>query len=176
MSKAVYAGRFDPITNGHLWMIAEGPRLFDEVIVAIGVNPDKRYTFDLDTRLAMLRESVEPFDNVAVASFENQYLVNYAGEIGADHIIRGIRNGHDYEYEKGMRHVNADLNADVASLFLIPPRELCEVSSSFAKGLVGPDGWREIVARYVPEPVYRRIGEAADSARRARRCSTACAL
>ena len=89
MTKAVYAGSFDPITNGHLWMIAQGARLFDELVVAIGINPDKRYTFDLDTRLSMLRESVEPFDNVSVASFENQYLVNYAGDIGAGHIIRG---------------------------------------------------------------------------------------
>lgn len=159
MRRAVYAGSFDPITNGHLWMVEQGAALFDELVVAIGVNPDKRYRFTLDQRLAMLRESTARFPNVRVASFENLFLVHYARQVGAAYILRGVRNEQDYGYERGMRYVNAEFSPDVTTVFLVPPRELVEVSSSFVKGLVGPEGWQAIVARYVPEPVRKQMVE-----------------
>jgi pantetheine-phosphate adenylyltransferase len=71
----VYAGSFDPRTVGHLWMIQEGVRLFDRLVVAIGINPDKRYTFSLDDRLAMLKASTRQFRNLSVTSFSNRYLI-----------------------------------------------------------------------------------------------------
>ena len=157
MRKAVYAGSFDPITNGHLWMVETGSRLFDEFIVAIGENPDKRYTFSFEERLRLLRESVKGMANVSVSSFRNQFLVNYAGSVGAQYILRGIRDGRDYEFERGMRHVNDDLQSEITTVFLMPPREIAEVSSSLVKGLVGPEGWQSIVRRYVPEPVYELL-------------------
>jgi pantetheine-phosphate adenylyltransferase len=157
MHRAVYAGSFDPLTNGHLWMIDQGRRLFDELVVAIGVNPDKRYTFTIDERLSVLREVTGGMPNVRVASYENQFLVRYARERDATHILRGIRNEQDYGYERGMRYVNAELDDAVTTVFLVPPRALCEISSSFVKGLVGPAGWQEVVKRYVPEPVYRQL-------------------
>src|SRR5689334_13386532 len=95
----VYAGSFDPLTVGHLWMIQQGVQLFDELIVAVGVNPDKKYTFGLDERLVMLRESTKKFRNVSVAAFSNRYLINYAQEVSATHILRGIRTESDYEFE-----------------------------------------------------------------------------
>lgn len=157
MNKAVYAGSFDPITNGHLWMIEEGARLFGTLVVAIGTNPDKTYTFDLESRLEMLRGCIHHLDNVTVDVFENQYLVNYAQEIHARYILRGVRDSKDYAYERGMRHINADLQPAITTSFLIPPRELAEVSSSFVKGLIGPVGWQDVVKRYVPQHVYREI-------------------
>ena len=157
MRRAVYAGSFDPITLGHLWMIEQGRALFDELIVAIGSNPDKRYLFSLDDRLAMLRETTGGFANVRIASYENLFLVHYAEQVGASFILRGIRNEQDYGYERGMRYVNAELDAKIRSVFLIPPRELVEVSSSFVKGLVGPAGWEQILEKYVPAPVYQRF-------------------
>lgn len=157
MRRAVYAGSFDPITNGHLWMVERGAALFDELVVAIGVNPDKRYLFTLDERLEMLRAVTAGFANVTVASFENLFLVHYARRVGADFILRGVRNEQDYGYERGMRYVNAEFDAGVQTVFLIPPRELVEVSSSFVKGLVGPDGWQEAIGRYVPEPVRQKF-------------------
>ena len=157
MRRAVYAGSFDPITLGHHWMVERGSHLFDELVVAIGVNPDKEYRFELDERLAMLREATAGMANVRVASFENLFLVHYARQVGASFILRGIRNEQDYGYERGMRYVNAEFDADVQTVFLIPPRELVEVSSSFVKGLVGPAGWEDVVKKYVPEPVYRRF-------------------
>jgi pantetheine-phosphate adenylyltransferase len=159
MRRAVYAGSFDPITLGHLWMIEQGRALFDELVVAIGINPDKRYWFSLEERLAMLRETTGAFANVRVASYENLFLVHYAEQVGASFILRGIRNEQDYGYERGMRYVNAELDGEVRSVFLIPPRELVEVSSSFVKGLVGPAGWERILEKYVPAAVYRRFLE-----------------
>lgn len=154
MRHAVYAGSFDPITNGHLWMIENGSRLFDRLTVAIGINPDKRYRFSLDDRLLMLRESVAPFANVTVTHFENLFLVNYARQIGATVILRGIRNEQDYGYERGMRYVNGEFDANILSAFLMPPREYAEISSSFVKGLVGPTGWEDVLRKYVPACVH----------------------
>ena len=159
MRRAVYAGSFDPITLGHLWMIEQGRALFDELVVAIGINPDKRYLFSLEDRLAMLREVTAGFANVKIASYENMFLVHYAEQVGAGFILRGIRNEQDYGYERGMRYVNAELDARVRTVFLIPPRELVEVSSSFVKGLVGPAGWEKILEKYVPPAVFRRFIE-----------------
>ena len=159
MKKAVYAGSFDPVTLGHLWMVEHGAAMFDELIVAIGVNPDKRYTFSLEQRAAMLRETTAQFANVRVEVFENQYLVNYARQIGASTILRGIRSASDYEFERTMRYINGDLYPDITTVFLMPPREIAEVSSTMVKGLVGPAGWEDVVHRYVPEPVYLRLLE-----------------
>src|SRR5258708_7009101 len=104
----VYAGSFDPLTGGHLWMIEEGVLLFDRLVVAIGTNLEKRYTFTLDERLAMLRESLESFENVTVVSFSNRYLIDFAQSLGATHVLRGIRSESDYEYERTMRYINGD--------------------------------------------------------------------
>ncbi|HET6248712.1 MAG TPA: pantetheine-phosphate adenylyltransferase [Tepidisphaeraceae bacterium] len=162
MPRCVYAGSFDPITFGHLWMIEQGSRLFDELVVAIGINPEKKYFFSLEERMAVLRQTTARFPNVTVASFENLYLVHYAEQVKADFILRGVRNEQDYGYERGMRYVNAEFDARVQTVFLIPPRELVEVSSSFVKGLVGPAGWQKILPKYVPAPVCelfaRRVG------------------
>jgi pantetheine-phosphate adenylyltransferase len=153
----VYAGSFDPLTVGHLWMIEQGVKMFDRLIVAIGINPDKRYTFSLEERLKMLRESLKRFRNVSVNSFSNRYLIDYARSVGATHILRGIRSESDYEYERTMRNINGDLDPAICSVFLMPPRAIAEVSSSMVKGLVGPKGWQKVVRQYVPAPVYRRF-------------------
>jgi len=153
----VYAGSFDPLTVGHLWMIEQGVQLFERLMVAVGVNPDKKYTFDLEERLLMLRESTKKFRNVSVSSFSNRYLIHYAQEIGATHILRGIRTESDYEFERTMRNINGDLDPEICTVFLMPPRGIAEVSSSMVRGLIGPDGWQRIVRKYVPGPVYRRL-------------------
>jgi pantetheine-phosphate adenylyltransferase len=153
----VYAGSFDPLTIGHLWMIQQGARLFDRLIVAIGINPDKHYAFNLEERLAMLQEALQPYLNVTVASYSNLYLIDYAQTVGATYILRGIRTESDYEYERNMRHINGDLNEKICTVFLMPPRDIAEVSSSMVKGLVGPQGWQKVVRKYVPDPVYKRL-------------------
>ena len=151
---ALYAGSFDPPTNGHLWMIERGAALFDRLVVAIGLNPAKAAAYTTDQRLVWLRTITRSLPNVEVASFGNLFLAAYADQIRATHVLRGIRSEADFGFEQVMRHINADLNPRFDSVFLMPPREISEVSSSLVRSVIGPDGWRDVVHRYVPEPIY----------------------
>ena len=154
MKHAVYAGSFDPITNGHLWIVEEARNLFDRLTVAIGFNPDKSNTITLESRLDLLRQVIPASKGVNIAHFDHRYLVDYAAEIGAQYIVRGIRSPSDYEYERVMRQINEDIRPEITTVFLMPSRAVAEVSSSMVKALVGPVGWEAQVRRYVPEPVF----------------------
>jgi pantetheine-phosphate adenylyltransferase len=138
-------------------MIRQGVALFDELIVAIGDNPDKNYTFSVSERAEMLRETTQEYPNLRVEVFEKLFLVDYAQMVGANYIVRGIRTASDYEFERTMRYVNSDLHPDITTLFLLPPREFAEVSSTMVKGLVGPKGWEAVIRQYVPGAVHDRF-------------------
>ncbi|MFK7910484.1 MAG: pantetheine-phosphate adenylyltransferase [Akkermansiaceae bacterium] len=157
MRTAVYAGSFDPPTNGHLWMIERGLELFDRLYVAIGSNPSKSYTFSVDERLQLLQDSIPSCERLTIAEFNNRYLVNYAKDVNAQYVLRGIRSSHDYEYERVMRHINGDMAPTITTTFLMPPRDIAELSSSMVKSLIGPKGWEKSVRRYVPEPVFEAL-------------------
>lgn len=157
---AVYAGSFDPPTNGHLWMIRQGAALFDELVVALAVNPDKPGFFSRDERLTVLREMLEDLpENVRVEAVNHGFLVDFAREVGATYLLRGMRNTIDFEYEKPMARMNARMEPEIHSVFLMPPSELEEVSSSFVRGFVGVPGWERWVKACVPSCVYRLIEE-----------------
>ena len=147
MTKGIYAGSFDPITNGHLWVIERSAEIFDELIVAVGDNPDKKYTFSVNERVLLLEEALEAHPNIKIGHFSGEFLINYAVRQEVTHIVRGIRNAQDYEFEKTIRHINFDVCSTIDTIFLIPPREFAEVSSSLVKGFVGSQGWEQIVAR-----------------------------
>ncbi len=155
----VYAGSFDPPTNGHVWMIKEGAKLFDKLIVAIGINPEKKYTFTIEERIKMLKSITKGMHNVSIKHFENKFLVDYARSVGAKFILRGIRDAKDYEYEKSMRSVNEDIDKGITTVFLMPPAKLSIVSSSLVKGLVGTSGWERVVKVYVPSIVVKYLKE-----------------
>jgi pantetheine-phosphate adenylyltransferase len=153
----VYASSFDPLTTGHLWMIEEGVKVFDRLIVGIGVNPEKRYTFSIEERVAMVKASTRQFKNLKVEAFGHQFLIKYAESLKAGFILRGIRSESDYEFERVMRNINGDLNEEITTVFLMPPRGIAEISSSMVKGLIGPAGWEKIVKEYVPQPVNDQL-------------------
>ncbi|MEK7431695.1 MAG: pantetheine-phosphate adenylyltransferase [Cyanobacteriota bacterium] len=157
--RGVYAGSFDPLTEGHMYMIREGSKLFDELIVAVGINPEKSYTFNLKLRIDLLKKSTEDLNNVIISHFENQFLIKYAEQMNCKYIIRGIRSESDYEFERRMRNVNGDMNNNISTVFLMPPREISEISSSFIKGLVGPEGWEKMIEKFLPKPVYDTLIE-----------------
>jgi pantetheine-phosphate adenylyltransferase len=157
MRTAVYAGSFDPPTNGHIWMIQRGLELFDRLIVAIGTNPSKDYSFTVEERLQLLRDSTSACDRLEIAHFDNRYLVDYARKMDAGYVLRGIRSPNDYEYERVMRHINADMAPEITTIFLMPPRDIAELSSNMIKGLTGPEGWEETVGRYVPPAVFHAL-------------------
>ena len=131
--------------------------MFDKLIVAIGDNPSKRYSFSVEERLELLKESTSHLDGLEVAHFDNRYLVDYAKEVNAGFILRGIRSSHDYEYERVMRYINGDMAPDITTVLLMPPRDIAELSSNMVKGLIGPEGWEDTVRRYVPDPVFDLI-------------------
>jgi len=152
---AVYAGTFDPVTLGHLWMIKSGASLFDRLVVAVGTNPGKKCYFSLRERITMLQESIKGYDNVVIDKYPNKFLIKYAESIGAKFILRGIRSTTDYEYEKSLSYVNRHLNHEIETVFLLPPREMIEISSSIVRGLVGPDGWEKVVSKYTSPSVLK---------------------
>lgn len=161
LRKAVYAGSFDPLTNGHTWVIERAVTLFDELTIAIGVNPDKSYFLTANERKTHIEEVVGTIQNleckVKVEIIENQFLATFAKKIGASCLIRGIRSEGDFSYEYAMAQANKNLAPDIESIYLMPPPALAQVSSSLVKSLIGPEGWQELVKNYVPEPVFKSI-------------------
>lgn len=159
---AIYAGSFDPVTNGHLWVIKQSCRLFDQVIVAIGDNPNKSYLFSAEERLEMLESLSEEFPNVSFEILGNKYLARYAQEKNIPFLIRGIRSNQDFEYEKGMAHINNNIAPEIETIYLIPPLTITQISSSMVKGLVGPEGWEDSVKKYVPRGVMKLLKKKAN--------------
>lgn len=133
--KAIYPGSFDPITNGHLDIITRAAAIFDELVVAIMVNPEKKSTFTVDERLEMIRESVQDLPNVTVDA-STGLTVDYANRIGAKILIRGIRAVMDYEYEMQQATANMMLSPQIESVFLLSSPEHSFVSSSVVKNIV----------------------------------------
>lgn len=154
----IYAGSFDPPTNGHLWMIQRGAEMFDELVVVLAVNPDKRGLFSLEQRqqlMGALLEELPP--HVRLATVEQGFLVDFARKVGAGFLLRGIRNTKDFEYEKSMARMNARMESDIRSVFLMPPGELEEISSTMVKGFIGVPGWQRWVRSCVPSCVFEAI-------------------
>ena len=155
MTRAIYPGSFDPLTNGHMDIIDRSARLFDEVIVAILTNPQKEPLFSVDERLEVMREIVQPrFKNVRFDVFHG-LLVDYARESEAQVIVRGIRAISDYEYELQMAMMNRRLNPDVETVFLMPAESYSYLSSRLVREIAQLGG---SVKGLVPEPVELRLG------------------
>ena len=150
---AIYPGSFDPMTNGHLDLIARGAKLFDRLIVGVLRNPSKNPLFSVEERVEMLRESTGAYANVEVATFEG-LLVDFARQRGARAVLRGIRAISDYEYELQMAMMNRRLNPEVETIFLMPDAQYSYVSSRLVKEAARLGG---SVAGLVPELVIRRL-------------------
>lgn len=145
--RAIYPGTFDPITYGHLDLIERGSKIFDQLIVAVLLNPDKQPLFSVDERVEMLREVTEKWPNVSVDTFDG-LLVDYAVRQQAHVILRGIRAISDYEYELQMALMNRKMDANLETVFMMPAvaytylssrlvREVCQLGGN-VKGLVPP--------------------------------------
>lgn len=155
---AIYAGSFDPPTNGHLWMMSRGAELFDELVVVLAVNPDKKGFLPMEVRRELLQQmAVGLPGNVRVEVVPQGFLVDFASRTGATHLLRGIRNTIDFEYEKAMARMNARLQPEIQTVFLMPPSELEEISSSMVRGFVGLPGWERWVKVCVPDCVFEAI-------------------
>lgn len=149
MVKAVFAGSFDPPTYGHLDVIKRASSLFDEIDVVISVNPEKNYMFSQEERLSMLTSLVKEFKNVSVHAYTG-LIVNYAKEVNARVLIRGVRSANDFPYEFDLALMNQNLNPEIETVFLQSKEEYTIVKSSSIKQLAmfGGD-----ISRMVPKIV-----------------------
>lgn len=154
----IYAGSFDPPTYGHQWMIRRGAEMFDELVVVLAVNPEKRGFLSMERRQQLMEALLAELpDNVRLATVEQGFLVDFAHKVGAGFLLRGIRNTVDYEYEKSMARMNARMESEIRSVFLMPPSELEEISSSMVRGFIGVPGWQRWVRSCVPPCVFAAI-------------------
>ena len=159
MQTALYAGSFDPPTNGHLWVIRKGSRIFEKLVVVLATNPDKHCLFTEQERFKMLSSMCSYFKNVELTILGNRYLAHLAKEIGASWALRGIRNESDYQNEVVLRDENNKINPLLETVFVFQPPSLRRVSSSFVKSLIGPDGWEDVIKDHVPLLVYEKFLE-----------------
>lgn len=156
----VIAGSFDPITEGHLGLIAQAMSVVDHLHVVVGHNPAKKYMFTPQERLDLTKDVLfnEWCDaylrRMTVVLGEDELLVRYAERVNAKFLIRGIRNTADYTYEAEMEAINKDINSEIETLFFMPPRGMSQISSSTVKGLVGFKGSESTINKYVPDEVF----------------------
>lgn len=158
MRRAVCPGSFDPITHGHLDIVERAARLFDDVVVAVGVNPSKNRLFDADERLEMLREATTGMSNVSVQGFTG-LIVDFCREVDAVAIVKGLRGSVDYEYELPMAQMNSHLTG-VETVFLPGAVGNAFVSSSLIKEVAGMGGdVSGLVPEFVRDRLLRRVEE-----------------
>jgi pantetheine-phosphate adenylyltransferase len=132
MDSIVYPGTFDPITNGHTDLVERAARLFERVIVAVAESAGKQAEFPVETRVALVTESLAHIDNVEVCSFDN-LLVDFVQERDAQVILRGLRAVSDFEYEFQLASMNRNLAPQIETLFLTPAEQYAYISSSLVR-------------------------------------------
>ena len=152
MKKAVFPGSFDPITLGHEDIITRAIPLFDEIIVAIGINADKNYMFSLEERKAFIEKSFENEPKVKVVTYKG-LTIDFCREIDAQFILRGLRNPADFEFEKAIAHTNRDL-APIETVFLLTAAKTSYISSSIVRDVLRNGG---DVSSLVPSSVISKI-------------------
>ncbi|MEV4623626.1 pantetheine-phosphate adenylyltransferase [Asanoa sp. NPDC049573] len=154
MRRAVCPGSFDPVTNGHLDIIGRTSRLFDEVIVGVLINQSKTGLFDIDERIAMLREATGGYGNVRIESFQG-LLVDFCRTVQAGVVVKGLRAVSDFDYELKMAQMNIGL-AGVETLFMPTNPLYSFLSSSLVKEVAK---WGGDVSAHVPDHVLAALRE-----------------
>ena len=150
---AIVPGSFDPITYGHIDIIKRSSELFDEIIVAILVNPDKKYLFSLDERVEMIEETIKDIPNIRVDAFSG-LLVNYAKKVGSSVIVSGLRAVSDFEYEMQLTFMNKALDEGIETFYMMANKQYSFISSSIVKGV---SGFGADLSKFVPKNVEERL-------------------
>lgn len=155
MVNAVYPGTFDPITNGHIDLLARASKLFAHVTLAVAYNTSKQPLFELHERVAMATNALSHLSNVSVVGFDN-LLVDFAHQQQASVILRGLRAVSDFEYEFQLAGMNRNLASDIETVFLTPAEQYAYLSSSLVKEVARLGG---DVKKFVPEQVIAEINK-----------------
>ncbi|MEI5995477.1 pantetheine-phosphate adenylyltransferase [Candidatus Enterococcus mansonii] len=153
---ALFPGSFDPLTNGHLNLIARSAKLFDKVIIGVFINTSKLSLFTLEEKIIMIKEATKKFENVEVIAQPNKLTVESAQELGAEFLIRGIRNVKDYEYEKDIAAMNHHLASELETVFLLADEKYAHISSSLLKEVLKFGG---DVSTYLPDVVKESLNQ-----------------
>ena len=148
MRRAIFPGSFDPLTLGHFDIIQRGVTLFDEIIVAIGVNSSKKYMFSLDERKKFIEDAFADEPKVTVVTYEG-LTVDFCQENDVEFILRGLRNPADFEFEKAIAHTNRDL-APIETVFLLTAASTSYIASSIVREVIRNNG---DYTKLVPESV-----------------------
>jgi pantetheine-phosphate adenylyltransferase len=146
---AVYAGSFDPVTNGHLDVMRRASKLFDRVVVAVGVHPSRKPLFTRDERLALIQAATHDLPNLEIESFEG-LLIHYCESINARILIRGLRHSMDFEYELQIAQANADMAPDIETVFLPTSIKYGFITASLVREIASHGG---DISRYAPKEV-----------------------
>lgn len=158
---AVYAGTFDILTNGHLHILNKAAILFDKIFLVVADNSEKKTMFTLEERMDMAQAAVASLPKETSVSIVKltpfEYLVNFAYKAGACCMIRGIRDNIDFAYEEKLHRTNLAICPKVETIYIMPDDTHSLISSSWVKGLIGQNGWREIVAPTVPKNVFEAL-------------------
>ncbi len=148
MKRALFPGSFDPITLGHYDIIKRGVTLFDEIIVAIGINSDKKYMFSLEQRKAFIETAFAKQPKVKVTTYTG-LTVDFCKKVGANYILRGLRNPADFEFEKAIAHANRHM-ATIETVFLLTSSKTSYISSSIVRDVIKHKG---DYIKFVPDSV-----------------------
>ena len=139
MSKTgLFPGSFDPFTKGHEAVVRKSLDLFDKVIIGVGINSKKQYLFDLDKRIAHIEKLFEDESRIEVKRFQ-MLTVNFCKEIGADFIIRGLRDSKDFQYEKSIAHMNFSIS-NIETVFFLTNQEYSAINSSIIREIYSNGG------------------------------------
>jgi pantetheine-phosphate adenylyltransferase len=159
MKLAIYAGTFDPVTNGHLDVLFRAARLFDTVVIAVAPNAGKNPLFSLEERMDLIRESVAGRERILVETFDG-LLVDYARARGAVALIRGLRVVSDFEYEFQMTQMNRELQPEMETIFFMPSQQFTFTSSTIVKqvALFDPGRIANFVPLHVAAALNKRFG------------------
>lgn len=148
MKRAIFPGSFDPITLGHYDIIERGVKLFDELIIAIGVNASKKYMFTLEERKKFIEESFKHEPKIKVVTYKG-LTVDFCEKNNVEFILRGLRNPADFEFEKAIAHTNRDL-APIETVFLLTAAKTSYISSSIVRDVIRNSGdYTKLVPRSV---------------------------
>lgn len=140
MSKiAIFPGSFSPFTLGHQSIVDRALPLFDKIIISIGVNTEKNEYFSIDEREQWIESVYKNNPNVEVKRYE-ELTVDFCVKTGAQYILRGLRNSHDFKYEKNIAQTNKDLNPDIETIFIIGPSKLSHISSTIIRDIIKNGG------------------------------------
>ena len=139
MKTAVFPGSFDPITVGHVELVKRAVPLFDRIVVAVGVNSQKSYLFDLEQRMEWLREVFAEDKRISVDSFEG-LTAHYCKRIGARYLLRGLRNASDFDYEKTISQLNEIVGEGLETIFLISQPAYSHISSTIVREIIKGGG------------------------------------